>query len=162
MVKKREVKSIFIIEGMCDKCGGRMVSTGECLTSNPAQYPYECENCSHREVYYDYNRPGRIEYEFYPIQEPSLMERTINLFKNEHKPVILTRKQNIDIIKSCPHCNAILDSEIIKTSSGEKLHIIYSCPNDCKLSYKEENEFLLNNREENFSYEQIKELPINV
>lgn len=161
MIKKREVKSIFIIEGICDKCGGHMVSTGECLTSIPAQYPYECEHCNHREIYYDYNRPGRIEYEFYPIPEPSLMERTINLFKDEHKPVILTKKQDVDIIKSCPHCNAILDSEVIKTSSGNP-HIIYSCPNNCKLSYKEENEFLSNGGKEIFSYEQIKELPINV
>lgn len=161
MIKKREVKSIFIIEGICDKCGGHMVSTGECLTSIPAQYPYECEHCSHREIYYDYNRPGKIEYEFYPIQEPSLMERTINLFKNEDKPVRLIRKQDIDTIKNCPHCNAILDSEVIKDPLGNP-HIIYSCPNECKLSYQEENEFLLNNRKEIFSYEQIKELPINV
>ena len=151
MIKKREVKSIFIIEGICDKCGGHMVSTGECLTSNPPQYPYECEHCNHREIYYDYNKPGKIEYEFYPIQEPSLMERTMNLFKNESKPITLTRKQNIDIIKNCPHCNTILDSDVIKTPSGNP-HIIYSCPNNCKLSYKEENEYL-NNREEIFSYE---------
>lgn len=160
MIKKREVKSIFIIEGICDKCGGRMVSTGECLTSNPAQYPYECEHCNHKEIYYDYNRPGKIEYEFYPIQESNLMERTINLFKNEDKPVRLTRRQDVDAIKNCPHCNAILDSDIIKTPSRNP-HIIYSCPNNCKLSYKEENEFLKNHKEI-FSYEQIKELPIDV
>ena len=161
MVKKREVKSIFIIEGICDKCRGRMVSTGECLTSNHAQYPYECENCGYRETYYDYNKPGKIEYEFYPIQEPSLMERTINLFKDEHKPVILTRRQDIGTVKNCPYCNAILESEVIKMSSGN-YDIIYSCPNECKLSFEEEYEFLLNSNKEIFSYEQIKELPINV
>ena len=161
MIKKREVKSIFIIEGICDKCGGHMVSTGECLTSIPAQYPYECEHCNHREIYYDYNRPGRIEYEFYPIPEPTLMERTINLFKDEHKPVMLTRKQNIDTVKNCPYCNAILESDVIKMSSGN-YDIIYSCPNECKLSFEEEYEFLSNGSKEIFSYEQIKEFSINV
>jgi len=29
----------------CDDCGGEMKPTGTCLTSNPAQYPHECDGC---------------------------------------------------------------------------------------------------------------------
>lgn len=64
MLKKRKVKAIYIKEGVCDECGGRMVSTGVCLTSYPAQYPYKCEECGHPETYWEYDKPGQLEYEF--------------------------------------------------------------------------------------------------
>lgn len=66
MLKKRKVKSIYITQAICDKCGGELISTGICLTSYPAQYPYKCSNpdCNGHETFYEYERPGRLEYEF--------------------------------------------------------------------------------------------------
>ena len=66
MLKKRKVKAMYITEAICDKCGGRLVSTGICLTTYPAQYPYQCENpeCDGHATFWEYERPGKIEYEF--------------------------------------------------------------------------------------------------
>lgn len=78
MLKKRKVKAIYITEGVCDECGGRMNSTGMCLTTYPAQYPYKCEDCGHSETYWEYNKPGKLEYEFeeedLPPAFPELIE----------------------------------------------------------------------------------------
>lgn len=32
----------------CDKCGGDVLPTGLCLTSIPAQYPHDCQQCGER------------------------------------------------------------------------------------------------------------------
>jgi len=32
----------------CDKCGGDVLPTGACLTSNPAKYPHYCTQCGER------------------------------------------------------------------------------------------------------------------
>lgn len=66
MLKKRKVKAIYVKEAICDKCGSELVSTGMCLTSYPAQYPYKCSNpdCDGYETFWEYDRPGQLEYEF--------------------------------------------------------------------------------------------------
>lgn len=64
MLKKKKIKAIYIKEGICDVCGGHMISTGVCLTSYPAQYPYKCEKCGHPETYWEYDMPGQMIYEF--------------------------------------------------------------------------------------------------
>jgi hypothetical protein len=38
---------------ICDKCGGEMSPTGSVLTTNPPQYPHEC-NCGSVRVERDY------------------------------------------------------------------------------------------------------------
>ena len=66
MLKRKKVKAMYITEAICDKCGGRLVPTGICLTTYPAQYPYQCENseCDGHETFWEYECPGKIEYEF--------------------------------------------------------------------------------------------------
>ena len=77
MLKKKKIKAIYIKEGICDVCGGYMISTGACLTSYPAQYPYKCEKCGwgefnlftntvpleihHKDGDYKNNRPENLE-----------------------------------------------------------------------------------------------------
>lgn len=66
MLKKRYVKRIYIEEAICDKCGSVMKHDGMVLATWPAQYPYFCvnPNCNHSETFYDYNKPGRLCYEY--------------------------------------------------------------------------------------------------
>lgn len=49
---KYEVKT-FKVEMKCDKCGkGYMRPTGNvALATYPLQYPHECTNCGHIEIY---------------------------------------------------------------------------------------------------------------
>lgn len=66
MLKKRYIKKMYINEAICDKCGSRMDHTGMVLTSWPAQYPYICSNpeCGEQVTFYEYNKPGKLIYEF--------------------------------------------------------------------------------------------------
>lgn len=64
MLKRRKVKAIYVTEGVCNNCGGHMVTAGVVLDSYPPQYPYKCEKCGWTETYYNYNIPGQLEYEF--------------------------------------------------------------------------------------------------
>lgn len=50
MQEKRVPVNTYLVRLMCDKCdGGEMKPTGECLTSNPPQYPHRCDKCGHME-----------------------------------------------------------------------------------------------------------------
>jgi hypothetical protein len=42
----------FIVYGVCDNCGGRLVRLplAAILTSNPAQYPHKCETCAQEKL----------------------------------------------------------------------------------------------------------------
>ena len=66
MLKKRKVKAIYLKEAICDKCGSPMESTGMVLSIWPEQYPYKCtnEDCDGHEIFWGYDRPGQLEYEF--------------------------------------------------------------------------------------------------
>lgn len=57
---------MYIEEAYCDKCGTIMESTGVCLTSYPAQYPYRCTNpdCDGQETFWEGQLPGKLHYEF--------------------------------------------------------------------------------------------------
>lgn len=65
MLNKRKITNMYMIEGICNKCGGKLVSTNVVLTSYPAKYPYKCENpnCDGYEVFEENDRPGKIIYE---------------------------------------------------------------------------------------------------
>lgn len=45
--QKRPVQPIRVSYA-CDKCGGDVLPTGLCLTSIPAQYPHDCQQCGER------------------------------------------------------------------------------------------------------------------
>ena len=66
MLKKKVIKRAYIQVAICDKCGSEMQSTGMCLTSYPAKYPYKCTNpdCDGHETFWEYNLPGKLIYEF--------------------------------------------------------------------------------------------------
>ena len=66
MIKKKYVKRAYVEEVYCDKCGSIMKHTGVVLTSYPAQYPFECTNkeCDGREIFFEYEVPGVLRYEF--------------------------------------------------------------------------------------------------
>ena len=57
---------MYIEEAYCDKCGSKLESTGVALTSYPAQYPFRCTNkdCDGGAVFFDYEKPGMLRYEF--------------------------------------------------------------------------------------------------
>ena len=40
---RKEVRT-FLVHLKCN-CGGKMLATGMCLTSDPPQYPHECVEC---------------------------------------------------------------------------------------------------------------------
>lgn len=61
MLKKKKVKTMYITQIVCGKCGGKMQHT-HTLYSYPAQYCYECEKCSISTI--STTRSGIIEYEF--------------------------------------------------------------------------------------------------
>lgn len=71
MLKKKYIKRAYIEIPYCHLCGAEMRHTGIILDSYPAQYPYKCTNpnCNGYTSYYDYERPGRIKYEFEEDEE---------------------------------------------------------------------------------------------
>ena len=66
MKRRKYIKNVYIEEAICDKCGAARYHTGMVLTSYPAQYPYKCSNpdCDGCETFFEYERPGRLMYEF--------------------------------------------------------------------------------------------------
>ena len=66
MLKRKYIKRMYIEVAYCDKCGAKLRSTGMCLSSYPAQYPYECSNpnCDGRATFIEGETPGRLRYEF--------------------------------------------------------------------------------------------------
>ena len=66
MIAKKKIIAAYMRQAVCDKCGAEMRHTGMVLTSYPAQYPYKCVNhdCDGHVTFYEYELPGRIEYEF--------------------------------------------------------------------------------------------------
>ncbi len=46
MVKKIKVKSIYLVNLLCDKCGKEMISSGFVIMTAPPQIQYNCE-CGH-------------------------------------------------------------------------------------------------------------------
>lgn len=71
MLKKRKVKTIYIKEAICNKCGSLMESTGMVLFTYPEQYPYVCtnKNCDYTETFWSYDRPGQLGYEYEDEEE---------------------------------------------------------------------------------------------
>lgn len=61
MIQKKKVKSMYMVQIVCEKCGKPMRCTYT-LCSYPAQYCYECLSCgtSTRST----TKSGTIEYEF--------------------------------------------------------------------------------------------------
>lgn len=45
--QKRPVQPVRVSYA-CDQCGGDVLPTGMCLTSCPAQYPHDCQQCGER------------------------------------------------------------------------------------------------------------------
>lgn len=160
MLKKRKVKTIYIKMAVCDKCRSELVSTGECLTSNPAQYPYKCSNpnCDGYEIFQEYERPGQIEYEFEEEKDANfnkLQNQAVARVKNKDGITVL-KKKVITPTKFCPYCQAQLDCDTMKSSLGD-IHFMYECPNGCQLSWKESNEYILKDDENSkniISYEE--------
>lgn len=66
MLKKKYIKRVYINVPYCDKCGAELRPTGTYLTSYPAKYSYVCSNpeCDGVETFWEYELPGKIEYEF--------------------------------------------------------------------------------------------------
>lgn len=61
MVKKRKIKSMYLVQIVCEKCGEPMNCTYT-LCSYPPQYCYECANCG--TTLRTPTKDGSIEYEF--------------------------------------------------------------------------------------------------
>lgn len=61
MIQKRKVKSMYVVQIVCEECGEPMRCTYT-LCTYPAQYCYECSKCgtSTRST----TKNGAIEYEF--------------------------------------------------------------------------------------------------
>ena len=65
MIKRKQIIKAYMKQAVCDKCGSEMRHTGM-VFSYPAQYPYKCTNsdCDGYEIFFEYELPGGIEYEF--------------------------------------------------------------------------------------------------
>lgn len=61
MIKRRKVKSMYIVQVVCEECGKPM-RCSYALCSCPAQYCYECANCG--ATLRSTTKDGSIEYEF--------------------------------------------------------------------------------------------------
>lgn len=48
MSEKRRPVQLVRVSYACDQCGGDVLPTGMCLTSYPAQYPHDCQDCGER------------------------------------------------------------------------------------------------------------------
>lgn len=72
---KRYVKT-YVEEAYCDVCGHLMSHTGVMLTSNPAQYEFQCTNpeCGNVVVFTEQEVPGPIRYEYDEFNSSELME----------------------------------------------------------------------------------------
>lgn len=66
MLKKKYIKRAYIEVAICDKCGAELCPTDICYTTLPAKYLYKCSNpdCDERKAFWDYERPGKLCYEF--------------------------------------------------------------------------------------------------
>lgn len=66
MLKKKYIKRIYVEIAICDKCGAELRSTGICLNTYPAKYPYECSNpnCDGHETFQEGYLPGALCYEY--------------------------------------------------------------------------------------------------
>ena len=66
MLKKKYIKRIYVEIAICDKCGAELRSTGICLNTYPAKYPYECSNpnCDGHETFQEGYLPGTLCYEY--------------------------------------------------------------------------------------------------
>ena len=137
MLNKRKITNMYMIEGICNKCGGKLVQTNTVLTTYPAKYPYKCENpnCDGYEVFEENNRPGKVIYEFEKEKPIPIMDRLVYRAKQtgvKH----FTRKENIPERK-CPHCGADMYHSSAK-KFYDRWEVYYNCPNECKLTWDEQ------------------------
>lgn len=66
MLKRRKIKTMYITEAICDKCGAELRPTGICYCTYPNQHEYICTNkeCSEKYTFSENNLPGVLKYEF--------------------------------------------------------------------------------------------------
>ncbi len=157
MLKKRKIKAMYMKVAICNKCGSPMESTGMVLSTWPEQYPYKCmnENCDGYETFWGNDRPGQIAYEFEEEKDADfnkLQNQAVARVKNKEGITYLKKKLTVPT-KICPHCSAHLEGEAMITPRGET-HLIYDCPNNCKLTFAESNEFLSKDNKDVISYEE--------
>ena len=151
MLNKRKITNMYMIEGICNKCGGKLVSTDTVLTTYPPKYPYKCENpnCNGYEVFEEDNRPGKIIYEFEKAKPISVMDRMVYLAKQTGTKSF-TKKENIPE-RTCPHCGADMNHSSAKKFC-DRWEVYYECPNECKLTFEER--FFFTKNELTISYEE--------
>lgn len=160
MLTKRYVKKAYILEAYCDKCGSKMESAGVVYNTYPEQYPYKCTNkkCDGFITFQGNECPGKLLYEFEEVESPNLLDSVIMRAKNQTNvnPVRLERKLTVPD-KLCPYCNTILKYDIMKIPVN-RIQIMYECPNYCKLTFEESNEFIEDsNISDIISYEEESE-----
>lgn len=157
MLKKRKVKAIYVKEAICDKCGSPMESTGMVFSTLPEQYSYKCtnEDCDGHETFWSYDCPGQVEYEFEEEKDAyfnKLQNQAVAQVKNKKDIAYLKKKLTIPV-KFCPYCQTQLEGDAMKTPCGGT-HLIYECPNNCKLTFSESNIFLPEDDESVIKYEE--------
>ena len=89
MPERRKIKTMYIIEAICDKCGAELRPTGICYCTYPNQHKYICTNieytetgicyctypyqreyictnieCAEKYTFSENNLPGVLKYEF--------------------------------------------------------------------------------------------------
>ena len=157
MLKKYKIKNIYITRAICDKCGGELIPIDICLTIYPAQYSYKCENpdCDGYAIFQEDELPGKLEYEFEEEKDTyfnKLQNQAVAQVKNKKDITYLKRKLTIPV-KICPYCQTQLEGEAMKTPYGGT-HLIYECPNNCKLTFSESDIFLPKDDESVIKYEE--------
>ena len=157
MLKKRKVKAMYITEAICDNCGGRLVPTDICLTTYPAQYPYQCKNpdCDYHATFWEDERPGKLVCELEEEEDDyfnKLQNQAVAQVRNK-KGIVYLRKKTTIPIKICPYCQTQLEGDAMKTPYGGT-HLVYECPNGCELTFDECNIYLSKDDESVFSYEE--------
>ena len=68
-IKKQEVKT-FVLNLICDECGGEMVFKGDGVLTYPPKFPHICTKCG-KEVITDKIYPA-TEYEYLTIEDSHL------------------------------------------------------------------------------------------
>jgi DNA-directed RNA polymerase subunit RPC12/RpoP len=70
-IRKQEVRT-FILNLLCDECGGQMVFKGDGLLTYPPKFPHICMECG-KEVITDKIYPA-TEYEYLTVGNEPLIE----------------------------------------------------------------------------------------
>lgn len=152
MLKRRKIIGMYMTQVVCDKCGKEMRCTN-ILCSYPAQYCYSCDQCG--TSFCTTTKSGTIEYEFEEDKDAyfnKLQNQAVARVKNKKGVTHLKKKLNIPV-KICPYCQTQLEGDAMKTPYGGT-HLIYECPNNCKLTFAESNIFLPKDDESVFRYEE--------